>query len=58
MGVGVGPVDEDLDAEGARQVDDLFDRHDLTGQVGDMGNLDDLGPRGDGRPELVDQILL
>ncbi len=58
VGVSVRAVDEDFDAQRPGHRDDFPNRHDLSGQVGDVGDLDHLGSRRDGGAELVDQIFL
>ncbi len=50
MGEGVGAVDEHLDAARPGELHQLPHRHDLAGEVGDVGDLDDPGPRGDRLP--------
>ena len=40
----VRTVDENLDALLPSQLHDVADRQDLTGQIGDVRELDDLGP--------------
>ena len=53
---GMRAVDEDLDAALARHPDDLADGQDLPGQVRDVRDLDDPGPRRDRPAEAVDDV--
>ena len=53
----VRPVHDRPDALGARRVTDLPDRKDLTGQVGDVTEVKDLGLRGDRRQQAIGEVV-
>ncbi len=57
MGVGVGAVDEHPDVVFPGELDDLPDRKDLPGEVGDVRHLDDASPRGDRPTEDIDEVV-
>src|SRR5439155_7607474 len=58
VGVGVRPVHDHLDPLGARELHDLADREDLAGEVRDVTDVDNLGPRRDGALDAVGEVVL
>jgi hypothetical protein len=56
--VRVCTVDEHLDPQRARHLDNLAHRKDLTGEIGDVGHLDHPGARGDRLAKDLDQCVL
>ena len=56
VGERMGTVDEDLDAQRAGHLHDVADGQDLPRDVDDVGELDDLGPRGDRALDLIDEV--
>ena len=54
----VRAIYENFDAKRASHFHDLPHGHDLPREVRDVCDLDDLSPRGDRRPELLDEIAV